>query len=158
MTQKKIRQATPAEALAVLTQIPEFGLVDPSGGTWEESADRRLFEREYVALIATGIDGSGVGALIAYQRYEPGILYCWLAGVFPSARRQGALTALMREMTHWGRGNGFTSLHIATRNRFHGMLSYLVRERYLLYDVERRSLDPANYVLRFMKDLEVQPS
>lgn len=149
-----VRQAGTAEALSVLAGIPEFDPADPSGGTWEESARARLEGTRHLVLVADSAAGLPVGALIAYDRYHDGSLYCWLAGVAPEARRQGALAAMMEAMKAWASENGFTAIRIGTRNKFRGMLAYLVSDGYLFLEVEPPpGASPADYGLRLMKDL-----
>lgn len=150
----KIQETTVSEALALLAQIPEFDPVDPSGGTWEESARRRITGR-HVALEAIGISGKPVGALIAYERYKPSTLYCWLAGVLPSARRQGALRDLMNVMKSWAADRGFGTIEIGTKNRFRAMFTYLIKDGYmLLYAEPGETENLADYSLHLMKNLK----
>lgn len=130
-------------ALGVLPMIPEFDPDDGEHGTWGESAAERLENREHLILVAQStLIRDPAGMLIAYDRYADGSLYCWLTGVIPAARRQGALSALMTAMKERAREQGYEGIRIGTQNRFRGMLAYLVRDGYAFLEVS-----PQEYVM-----------
>jgi hypothetical protein len=122
-------------ALGVLSGVPEFDPDDGPHGTWAQSARTRLDSHDRLILVAGEPGALPGGALIAYDRYQDGSLYCWLAGVVPAARRQGALTALMTIMKARAAERGYRAIRIGTQNRFGGMLTYLVKDGYLITEV-----------------------
>lgn len=147
----KVSEVPVSVALAVLPLIPEFDPDDGQHGSWAQSATARLEGREHLVLV-TGNDEDPAGMLIAYDRYQDGSLYCWLAGVAPSARRQGMLASLMLVMDTWAREHGYRRIRIGTQNRFRGMLAYLVRDGYLFLEVQP-SNDVMQRRIRLVKDL-----
>jgi ribosomal protein S18 acetylase RimI-like enzyme len=130
-------QVTIERALSVLPQIPEFDPAElPSGYDSFAAAAKDFLSGEHLILAESDRRGQICGMLIAYDKYGDGSLYCWLAGVLPAARRQGALTAMMEEMEQWALARGYTSIRLSTRNRFRGMLAYLVKAGYLFITVK----------------------
>jgi GNAT superfamily N-acetyltransferase len=145
-----VEPASLAEALAVLSEVPEFGAQDIARQVPEHPG-----AGAGTVLVAFSASGVPVGAVIAYDRYHDGSLYAWLAGVVPAARRQGALTALMAGLELQAEAAGYAAIRLSTRNRFRAMLAYLVRDGYIFLDVDQVApgTSPADYKLRLIKQL-----
>jgi hypothetical protein len=138
-------------ALGVLPLIPEFDSDDGQYGSWAASAVMRLEDREHLSLV-TGND-EPTGMLIAYDRYGDGSLYCWLAGVVPSARRHGTLSAMMTVMRAWACEHDYLRIRIGTQNRFRGMLAYLVRDDYAITGMQSSAEGVMLNRIMLMRDL-----
>lgn len=123
--------------MVVHAMIPEF----------DKPADPDYFRDRYegkkhVILIAY-FNEEPIGYLIAYDKYSDGSIYCWMTGVVPQARKKGGLTKLMKVLEGWARTQGFDSIRIKTRNRRREMLSYLIKNDFLITEVlpEPKTID-----------------
>ncbi len=67
-----------------------------------------------VLHLMTGEEEHALGFKLGYQR-SPSLLYSWLGGVIPRARRQDIAGELMRAQHAWARAHHYT--HIETRTR-----------------------------------------
>lgn len=79
-----------------------------------------------------------IGYIVAYDRFGNGSFYCWMAGVDPKYRRNGALKAMMQYLETWARKKGYTQLRIKTRNTRREMLAYLVKHGYNFVEVIKK--------------------
>ena len=126
------------DALAQIhAQIPEFM---SANGTYSEAAhfEKRCAGQEAFAVAA--YDGEHpAGYLIAYDRYNDGSLYCWMAGVLPAYRRAGALSALMTALEDYARARGHNAIRIKTRNDKTAMLRWLVANGYMFTGIDTRA-------------------
>ena len=137
-----VRSGTLAEAKRVNARVAEFDVKARAKGYFEG----RLQGKETLVLIAE-IGRALAGYTVAYDRFEDGSFYCWMAGVDPRFRRKGALTALMRELEQRARAKGYARLRITTRNSRREMLSYLVKSGYHALKVKRRERVEDNRIL-----------
>ena len=126
------------DALAAIhAQIPEFAAAD---GSFSNAAhfETRCTGHDYYAITARD-GGAAAGYLIAYDRYNDGSFYCWMAGVIPAYRRAGALRALMTALEGHARARGHTTLRIKTRNDKTAMLRWLVANGYMFTAIDART-------------------
>lgn len=122
---------------AIHARIPEFAAAD---GSFSDAAhfEGRCAGQDYFAVAAFD-GGQAAGYLIAYDRYEDGSLYCWMAGVVPAYRRSGALRALMAALEDHARARGHTAIRIKTRNDKTAMLRWLVANGYMFTAIDTRA-------------------
>ncbi|MEO1046224.1 MAG: GNAT family N-acetyltransferase [Pseudomonadota bacterium] len=64
--------------------------------------------------LAENDSGEALGFKLGYRR-EPQLLYSWLGGVAPAARRRGVASALMTAQHQWAHDHGYH--HVETRTR-----------------------------------------
>src|SRR5260221_243624 len=110
-----------ADVKAARSKIPEFDL----------AFDKTYFENRYKnkekLLLTARQETTNVGFVVAYDRDKDGSLYCWMAGVIPQYRSQGAFGLLMKFMDKWAKENGYNKIKVKTHNNFRQMLMYLVK-------------------------------
>ncbi|UTV27660.1 GNAT family N-acetyltransferase [Photobacterium atrarenae] len=141
----KIRQASIAEAAAVLAQIEEFAYPADEAGL-----QSRLQGHRSLILIAE-IEGQPVGIKIGYALSET-CFYSWLGGVTAEARGYGVAQALLTAQETWMREQGYVEVRVKSRNRFSAMLRLLLRNGYQIEHLEKKD-GLADYRLHFIKDL-----
>ena len=128
-------------ALEVHSHIPEFV---------ETKSDKIYFEDRYKGkkkiILCAYQEEIPVGYLIAYDKYEDGSFYCWMAGVIPKYRKNGALTALMEHLFQHAKENGYTKIKIRTRNNRRKMLHFLVKNGFDFTKVERKERRQENRI------------
>lgn len=144
----KIRQASLAEAVAVLTDISEF--VKPAD---EGALQSRLKGKQPLILVAEQ-GGRLVGVKIGYRLSET-CFYSWLGGVAPEGRRGGVAQALLEAQEAWVIEQGFDELRVKSRNRFPAMLRLLLRNGYLIEHMEKKD-GLEDYRLHFVKSLVIK--
>lgn len=127
-----IRESSLKDVVAVNKTVVEFG--EPYS---EEYFQDRISDKKSLVVVAY-IDSKPAGYIVAYDKYEDGSFYCWMAGVDPSYRRQGVLTALMQYQEVWAKDQGYTKIRIRTRNNKRQMLANLVKKGFLFTNVEHR--------------------
>lgn len=119
--------------LGVHSHIPEFIATKP---------DKMYFEDRYRGkkkiILCAYQEEIPVGYLIAYDKYKDSSFYCWMAGVIPEYRNNGALTALMEHLFLYARENGYTKIKIRTRNNRRNMLRFLVKNGFDFTEVEKK--------------------
>ncbi|MEJ2766471.1 GNAT family N-acetyltransferase [Photobacterium sp. MCCC 1A19761] len=143
----KIRQASVAEAAAVLTQIEEFAYP-----TDEAGLQSRLRGHTSLILIAE-VEGQPVGIKIGYALSET-CFYSWLGGVTAGARGHGVAQALLAAQETWMREQGYVEVRVKSRNRFSAMLRLLLRNGYQIEHLEKKD-GLEDYRIHFVKDLSV---
>lgn len=129
-----IKPATLAEAYQLHLQIPEF----------KEQMALSKFEEELattdkVQILIAHLNDKPIGYMISYDRFKDGSIYCWMTGVLPEGRGQGALTAMMNELIDWAKAKGFTEIKIKTRNALREMLSFLVKNNFNFYQIDQQA-------------------
>lgn len=144
----KIRQASLAEAVAVLADISEFA--KPAD---ESALQSRLKGKQPLILVAE-LDGQLVGVKIGYRLSET-CFYSWLGGVAPEGRRGGVAQALLEAQEAWVIKQGFEELRVKSRNCFPAMLRLLLRNGYLIEDMEKKD-GLEHYRLHFVKSLAIK--
>lgn len=141
----KIRQASIAEAAAVLTQIEEFA--EPA----DEAGLQSRMQGHLSLILIAEIEGQPVGIKIGYALSET-CFYSWLGGVTAGVRGHGVAQALLLAQEAWMREQGFTEVRVKSRNRFAAMLRLLLRNGYQVEHLEKKE-GLADYRLHFLKEL-----
>jgi GNAT superfamily N-acetyltransferase len=139
----RVRQASLAEAIIVLSQISEFDHPET-----EDSLMQRLAGHESLILVAEH-EGSLVGVKIGY-RLSDSTFYSWLGGVAPAGRRMGVAQALLDAQEVWAIEQGYQQINVKSRNCFPSMLRLLMKNSYLIEDIEKKG-NVADYRLYFSK-------
>ena len=116
-----VREGSLDEANMVHYRIQEF-----DEGYLEENFEKRCGSKTHFIAIAED-RGIMLGYAIGYDRESDGSFYLWMAGVVPTCRRNGILTALMKAYEEFARKNGFKKLELKTRNSKREMLHWLVK-------------------------------
>lgn len=129
----QIKPATLAEAYQLHQQIPEFKEQMPLSKFEEE-----LATTDKVQILTAHLNDKPIGYMISYDRFKDGSIYCWMTGVIPEARGQGALKAMMTELTDWAKAKGFTEIKIKTRNALREMLSFLAKNDFNFYQIDQQ--------------------
>lgn len=143
-----IREVTLEEAYQVHEQVPEFQVHFPYS---LETFLERTKEKETLPLVAM-IEDVPVGYVVGYDRDGDGSFYCWMAGVDPDYRQRGALQSLMAYLEQWSKVHAYRTLKIKTRNNRREMLSFLMKNGYLITGVEAHDDVLQNRIL-LQKDL-----
>ncbi len=128
--------------VALTEQIPEF-----AGKGYDAAHFESRYHRKDPVLLAGFLGSRAVGYAVGYDRYGDGSYYCWMAGVFPAARRGGVLTALLARLEREARKKGYARLRVKTRNTRREMLAYLVANGYDAVRVEPRATTAENRIL-----------
>ena len=140
-----IREATIDEAVAVLAKISEFA--KPAD---HAAVALRLDGRRALVLVAEQ-EGELVGVKIGYALSEQ-VFYSWLGGVAPRGRGRGVAQALLEAQEEWAREQGYSAIRVKSRNRFPAMLRLLLRNGYLIEDMDKKE-GVLDYRLHFSKQL-----
>jgi GNAT superfamily N-acetyltransferase len=132
-----IKDTDPETVAQIHALIPDFGdHPDP------DHFRARCAGHDFIMLAAWRRVGSAdipAGYVVAYDRYEDGSFYCWMAGTVPTQRGGGVLTALMTMLEDRARARGYTTLRIRTRNRWTAMLRWLIGHSYAITAVDKRA-------------------
>jgi len=139
----RVRQASLAEAIIVLNQISEFDHLET-----EDSLMQRLAGHASLILVAEH-NGCLVGVKIGY-RLSDSVFYSWLGGVAPAGRRMGVAQALLDAQEAWVIEQGYREIKVKSRNCFPSMLSLLMKNSYLIDDIEKKG-NVADYRIYFSK-------
>ncbi|ETW94071.1 MAG: hypothetical protein ETSY1_36500, partial [Candidatus Entotheonella factor] len=84
-------------------------------------AERLQWVTEPVLVYARHPSGDLAGFKLGYRR-RPQLLYSWLGGVHPEARRQGLARKLMAEQHQWAKANGYHYIETQTQAVNNAML------------------------------------
>ncbi|WP_299019928.1 GNAT family N-acetyltransferase [uncultured Photobacterium sp.] len=144
----KIRQASVAEAVTVLTRIQEFA--NPADAV---GLELRLKGRQPLILVAEK-EGLLVGVKIGYRLSET-CFYSWLGGVAPEGRCNGVAQALLEAQEGWAAELDYEELRVKSRNRFPAMLRLLLRNGYQIEHMEKKD-GIEDYRLHFVKSLAIK--
>lgn len=131
----KVIEGNIKQALEVHSLISEFN--KPSD---EQFFEERYQNKKHVIFIAFYMDVP-IGYMISYDRYNDGSIYCWMAGVKSEFRKQKALTLMMSSLENWSKENSFKTIKIKTSNKRKAMLSYLVKNDFLVAKVYNETDD-----------------
>lgn len=106
---------------------------------WDEDYSKEYYEKrikgkERCILVAYK-NTEPVGYMISYDKYNDGSFYCWMTGVKPRYRKQGALKLMMLYLENWAKSNNYNKIKIKTRNNRRGMLNYLVNNGFNIIEV-----------------------
>ncbi|MBY6293908.1 GNAT family N-acetyltransferase [Nanohaloarchaea archaeon H01] len=110
--------------------IPEFGrdhLVEGYDEKCRGSDPSNLVCFSYGEKVAYGV---------AYDKFEDGSYYLWMAGVKPHSRREGAMSALVSKLEMMAFQKGYESVKIKTRNEREEMRHFLIEKGYKVCDFQ----------------------
>ena len=138
------KESSLEDAFEVHKTINEFNGLENIGELHERLGKNKKL------IVVTYQDNLPIGYLIAYDRFKDGSIYCWLAGVNKYHRRHGVLMSLMEYQNSWANKQGYKSIRITTRNRFRGMLTYLIKNGFNITEVLYRN-DVVENKIRFIK-------
>ncbi|GAL07787.1 hypothetical protein JCM19237_6969 [Photobacterium aphoticum] len=141
----KIREASIAEAVGVLSRIEEFA--SPA----DAAALTARLPAEGALILIADIDGEAVGVKIGYP-LSATCFYSWLGGVAPAGRQRGVAQALLEAQEAWVHAQGYDTLRVKSRNRFAAMLRLLLRNGYQIEEIEKKD-GIEDYRLHFVKQL-----
>ncbi|PSU99086.1 GNAT family N-acetyltransferase [Photobacterium leiognathi subsp. mandapamensis] len=141
----QIREASVEEALEVLHCIVEFA----APISLAELA-ARLANKSALILVAEN-QQQLVGVKIGYA-LDKQVFYSWLGGVLPAGRGRGVAQALLEAQEAWVIDQGYQQLTVKSRNRFPAMVRLLIRNGYLIEDIEKKE-GVLDYRLHFRKAL-----
>ena len=134
-----LRTASAKEIHLLYAQLPEF---DTRHTLLE--IEMRLQNQPHHLLMAEA-DGRPAGFIAGYAL--DGMLFCsWLGGVSPEYRRRGYASALWTAQEEWARARGYSKITVKTRNRFKGMLLFLITNHYRLTRVDAQDDEEENLV------------
>ncbi len=111
-----------------------------------------LGDADYYACVAYE-DNKPAGYMIAYDRYQDGSFYCFISAVLPAFRKSGVYSAMAEDRQAYAQEKGYKRLRIQTRNRFRSMLTYLIKNDWIFFDVTEIEGDPMNNKIAAYKDL-----
>ncbi|WP_305371327.1 GNAT family N-acetyltransferase [Photobacterium leiognathi] len=141
----QIREASVEEALEVLHRIVEFAAPISLA-----ELTARLANKSALILVAEN-QQQLVGVKIGYA-LDKQVFYSWLGGVLPAGRGCGVAQALLEAQEAWVIDQGYQQLTVKSRNRFPAMVRLLIRNGYLIEDIEKKE-GVLDYRLHFRKAL-----
>ncbi|WP_060989943.1 GNAT family N-acetyltransferase [Photobacterium leiognathi] len=141
----QIREASVEEALEVLHRIVEFAAPISLA-----ELTARLANKSALILVAEN-QQQLVGVKIGYA-LDKQVFYSWLGGVLPAGRGRGVAQALLEAQEAWVIDQGYQQLTVKSRNRFPAMVRLLIRNGYLIEDIEKKE-GVLDYRLHFRKAL-----
>ncbi|WP_318458125.1 GNAT family N-acetyltransferase [Photobacterium leiognathi] len=141
----QIREASVEETLEVLHCIVEF--VAPISLA---ELTARLANKSALILVAEN-QQQLVGVKIGYA-LDKQVFYSWLGGVLPVGRGHGVAQALLEAQEAWVIDQGYQQLAVKSRNRFPAMVRLLMRNGYIIEDIEKKE-GVLDYRLYFRKAL-----
>ncbi|WP_318451957.1 GNAT family N-acetyltransferase [Photobacterium leiognathi] len=141
----QIREASVEEALEVLHRIVEFAAPISLA-----ELTARLANKSALILVAEN-QQQLVGVKIGYA-LDKQVFYSWFGGVLPAGRGYGVAQALLEAQETWVIDQGYQQLTVKSRNRFPAMVRLLMRNGYLIEDIEKKE-GVLDYRLYFRKAL-----
>ncbi|TKI07166.1 GNAT family N-acetyltransferase [Martelella alba] len=132
-----LRAASAKEIHSLYARLPEY---DTHHGLLE--LEMRLQHKPHHLLLAEA-DGCPVG-LVAGYALEPALFFNWLGGVLPAYRRRGIGRRLWMAQEEWAATRGYNKITVKVRNRYTGMLLFLIANHYLPAKVDARDDDWKN--------------
>lgn len=140
-----VKQDGITAAIHVHKQIPEFDT------SWDVSAFKKRYAGKKPLVLVAYIGEIPVGYMVSYNRDGDGSFYCWMTGVIPAFRKQGALNTMMEYVEEWAKKQGYISLKIKTRNIRREMLAFLVDRNFKFTRVSRKNLSVNDYRIHLQK-------
>ncbi len=137
-----IREAPLQTVLDVHEKIPEFRGAGYDLGVCE---DRLKGKDGHLSVVF--MDEVPAGYMVAYQRWDDGSVYCWLAGVVPEFRRHGLMTRLMAFLGKYAKRKGYKKITIKTRNSRREMLAFLVKNGFNFTHIQPKSRIEENRII-----------
>lgn len=129
-----VREAGLDDIAEVHKNIIEFDDNDPPKSFFLN----RIEMVEHIIIVAY-CDSYPIGYIIAYKdNMNEQALYCWLAGVDYHYRRNGALSKMMDYLRQWAISKNYEKITIKSRNRYKGMLIYLIKNGWNLVHIEKK--------------------
>ena len=129
--------------LAALEEVPELSRLP------DYPEVRSRVGKDFLALL--WLEGDiPVGAKLGYRLSED-VFYSWLGGVQSAFRGRGIAQELLRAQEDWCRKQGYSYLRVKSMNRFPGMLSLLIRNRYQVTHVEGGNVEGDSTALGQLK-------
>jgi len=141
-----VKEVSVKEVVKVNNTITEFD--EPYT---EDYFENRCKNKEHLIIVAY-MNNIPVGYIVAYDRFDDGSFYCWMAGVTPKFRKKGILKILMNYQEKWTKNKGYNKIKIKTRNNRREMLSYLIKHGFNLIDINEHT-NIEDYRLLFEKSL-----
>ncbi len=141
-----IKTSSIEDAYQIHLQIPEFENRVPL-----EEFRKKLASNPDQRIIIAYHDQKPIGYMVSYDRFKDGSIYCWMTGVIPEARGQGALKAMMLDLIDWAKNKNYQELKIKTRNVRRAMLNFLVKNNFNFLEVEQRKLLKNHRILLIKK-------
>ena len=134
-----LRTASAKEIHLLYAQLPEF---DTRHSLLE--IEMRLQNQPHHLLMAE-VAGRTAGFITGYA-LDP-LLFCgWLGGVLPEYRRRGVASALWTAQEEWAAARGYSKITVKTRNRFQGMLLFLITNHDRLTRVDAQDDEEENLI------------
>jgi len=129
-----VRESNLEDVVDVNNDIPEF---KSDGDVIDTDYFRKRIGDKAHAILVAYVGTIPVGYMVSYED-ENNSLYCWMAGVRPDFRKGGVLTELMKKQFQWARVYEYDKITIKTRNERREMLSYLMKNNFMITSVEER--------------------
>lgn len=101
----------------------------------------RLTGKTCLILLAY-VEGELAGFKLGYGQDETRF-YSWLGGVASDFRRLGLAQSLLEYQETWAHRQGYRHIQVKTMNRFPAMLNLLIRNQYLITEL---NTDPKNLI------------
>ncbi len=134
-----LRTASAKEIHLLYAQLPEFdarhSLLD---------IEMRLQNQPH-HLLMTETGGRPAGFIAGYA-LDATRFHSWLGGVLPDFRRRGLASALWTAQEEWATERGYSKIIVKTRNRFQGMLLFLITNHYRLAGVDAQDDEEENLI------------
>ena len=147
---KIIQEIDPQNAIAVLSNIPEF--TDPIN---HQQFKTRLQTNPVILVAYSG--KKPVGCKIGYDRFHDGSYYYWLGGVLPEYRNISIAQQLNQKMEELAGEQGCDSIVFKTRNKFKSMLQFGLKNGYNIVGFKEKD-DPLEHRIILKKELRQQSS
>ncbi|WP_213991398.1 GNAT family N-acetyltransferase [Sodalis sp. dw_96] len=134
-----LRPASAKEIHLLYAQLPEF---DTRHSLLE--IEMRLQNKPHHLLMAEAA-GRPAGFVTGYA-LDSMQFRGWLGGVLPQYRRRGFASALWTAQEEWAGVRGYSNIIVKTRNRFQGMLLFLITNHYRLTRVDAQDDEEENLI------------
>ncbi|BDQ68204.1 GNAT family N-acetyltransferase [Shewanella xiamenensis] len=146
---KAITTLTPELAIQLIElskQIPEL-----DRPLTPDTLTTRLSGKTCLILLAY-VEGELAGFKLGYEQ-EKGIFYSWLGGVATDFRRLGLAQSLLEYQEKWASLQGYNHIQVKTMNRFPAMLNLLIRNQYLITELNADPQSLINHKLHLSKSI-----
>ncbi|MDN5500664.1 MAG: GNAT family N-acetyltransferase [Shewanella sp.] len=146
---KAITALTPELAIQLIElskQIPEL-----DRPLTPDTLTARLSGKTCLVLL-TYVEGELAGFKLGYEQ-EKGIFYSWLGGVATDFRRLGLAQSLLEYQENWASLKGYNHIQVKTMNRFPAMLNLLIRNQYLITELNADPQSLINHKLHLSKSI-----
>lgn len=127
-----VRESTVDNVLVVHQNIIEFDEKYPA----KDFFLNRYSSLEHI-IIVSYCNEIPIGYIIGYE-IDKDNFYLWLAGVDINYRGLGAFEKMMNYLIEWCKSKNYEKISIKTRNKYRGMLTYLVKNNWHFLSVEKK--------------------